>query len=75
MTLKELINVTDKNTLFCVCDNMGPYNDVVKLSEIPLVCLMYDLDRKVERIYVDTEDNSLTVILENLKEADFSDED
>ena len=65
MTLKELIDVTDKKTLFCVCDDLGPYHDVVELGKVPLVSLMYDLDREIERIYVDTEDNSLTVILEN----------
>lgn len=74
MTLKELISVTDRETLFCVCDDLGPYNEVVKLGEVPLTCLMYDLDRKVEKIYVDTDDNSLTVILEDLKESDYSDD-
>lgn len=64
MTLKELIEITDKETLVCVCDDFGPRTEVVKLKEVPLVCLMYDLDRKVERIYVDTDD-SLTIELED----------
>lgn len=73
MTLKELIKITDRETLVCVCDNFGPNTEVVKLKEVPLVCLMYDLDRKVKRIYIDT-DNSLTIELEDWIDDD-SEED
>lgn len=62
MTLKELIEVTDRETLVCVCDNMGPWTEVIKLKEIPLISLMDGLNCKVERIYVDTDD-SLTIEL------------
>lgn len=75
MTLKELISVTDRKTLFCVCDDLGPSNDVAELGKVPLTSLMYDLDRKVQKIYVDTDDDSLTVILEDFKDSDYPDED
>lgn len=75
MTLKELIEVTDRTTLFCVCDDLGPYNEVVELGQVPLVSLMYDLDRKIKKIYVDTDDNSLIVELEDWKESNHSNED
>ena len=69
MKLKDLIAVTDRETLVCVCDNMGPLTDVAKLQDISVVYLVSDLDRNVERVYIDT-DNSLTIILEDWKEED-----
>ena len=70
MKLKDLIAVTDSETLICVCDNMGPLTDVVKLKDISVISLVSDLDRKVERVYIDADDNSLTIILEDWKEED-----
>ena len=66
MTLKELLSVTSRDTLICVCDNMGPFHDTVELSEVPLVSLMEDLDREVDRIYIDRDDHSLTVELKDV---------
>lgn len=76
MKLRELINVIDRDTLICVCDDMGPHTDpAVKLGEVPLVQLMWELDRTVERIYHDDSDNSLVIELAEWDPKDYPEED
>ena len=70
MTLKELIRTIDRETLICVCDDLGPHTDIIKMKDVPLLSLMDELNRKVERIYID-DDGSLTIELENWKEEDY----
>ena len=70
MTLKELIRTIDRETVICVCDDFGPHTDIIKMKDVPLLSLMDELNRKVERIYID-DDGSLTIELENWKEEDY----
>lgn len=63
MKLKDLLETIDKNTKICICDEMGPHTYVLPWGEIPAICIIDILDREVERIYVDDEDNSLTIEL------------
>ena len=76
MTLKELINVIDRDTLICVCDEFGPHTDLaVKMGEVPLVQLMWELDRTVERIYHDDSDNTLVIELADWDPKNYPEED
>ena len=65
MKLRDLISVMDNDTVVCVCDNMGPHTDVAPLKNICVKSLMYELNRKVERVYFDASDNSIVIELED----------
>lgn len=65
MKLRDLISVMDNDTVVCVCDNMGPHTDVAPLKNISIKSLMYELNRKVERVYFDASDNSIVIELED----------
>lgn len=65
MKLRDLISVMDNDTVVCVCDNMGPHTDVAPLKNIGIKSLMYELNRKVERVYFDASDNSIVIELED----------
>lgn len=71
MTLKDLINTMDDDTVVCVCDDCGALTDVAPLKNIGIKYLMNHLNRKVTRVYFDTSDNSITIELEdyNYEEA------
>lgn len=67
MKLKELLKVLRHDTVVCVVDDMGPYNDPAPLGEIGIPTLIHELERKVECVYFDPEDNSITIELEDYK--------
>ena len=67
MTLKDILSVMDRDTNIVICDNFGPHNDVCPADRLPLLNLMGELNRKVERIYLDLTDESITIELEDFK--------
>lgn len=66
-TLKDILSVMDHNTNVVICDDFGPHNDVCPANKLPLIYLMNSLNRRVERIYLDPEDNSITIELEDFE--------
>lgn len=66
LKLRDLLATIDRNTIICICDNMGPHTDVKPWGEIPAMSVIGILDREVERIYIDTSDNSLTIEMVDL---------
>lgn len=64
MELKDLIKVLDNDTVICVCDDLGPHTDVAPLKNISIKSLIYDLNRKVDRVYFDASDSSIVIELE-----------
>lgn len=70
LKLKDLLATIDRDTVICICDEMGPHTDVKPWGEISAMSIMHVLDREVERIYIDTSDNSLTI---ELVDEDFND--
>lgn len=66
MYLKELLNVLDGDTVICICDEMGPHTEVKPLKDISIKNLLWIIDRKVERVYFDPTDNSITIELEDI---------
>lgn len=67
MKLKELLKVLRHDTVVCVVDDMGPHNDPAPLGEIGIPTLIHELERKVECVYFDLNDNSITIELEDYK--------
>lgn len=67
MKLKELLLVLRHDTVVCVVDDMGPHNDPAPLGEIGIPTLIHELERKVECVYFDSNDNSVTIELEDYK--------
>ena len=63
MKLKDLIEVLDRDTVICVCDDLGPHTEVLPISQISVKTLINELDRTVERVYFDSADNSITIEL------------
>lgn len=61
MKLKELINVLDRDTVICICSDLGPHTEVKPLNEISIKSVLYDLEAEVERVYIDNNDGSLTI--------------
>ena len=72
LKLIDLIRIMDRDTVVCVCDNMGPLTNVAPLKEISILSLMDDLNRTVTRIYFDKEDGSITIELEDYKDEEGS---
>ena len=71
MKLKELIPVLDRDTPVVIVDDMGPHNDVCTVGELSLVSFMWQLDREVKRVYLDTSDNTITIELEDFEPSDY----
>lgn len=65
MELKDLIKVLDNDTVICVCDDLGPHTDVAPLKNISIKSLIYDLNRKVDRVYFDASDSSIVIELKD----------
>lgn len=70
MKLKELLLTIKYGTNVCVCDEMGPWNDTCPIEKLPMINVIDGLDRKVEQIYIDTSDMSITIELVNNSEED-----
>lgn len=70
MKLRELLPTIKYGTNVCVCDEMGPWNNTCPIEKLPMIDVIYGLDREVEQIYIDTSDMSITIEL-----VDNSDED
>lgn len=66
MKLKELLSRIDGETVICICGSMGAYTDALPWKQIPAYQIMWVLDSEVERIYLDTSDNSVTIELVDL---------
>lgn len=67
MKLKELLKVIKPDTVVCVFDDMGSYNDPKPLKEIGVSTLIRELERKVISVFYDPDDNSLSIELEEYK--------
>ena len=67
MKLKELLKVTRPDTVVCVFDDMGAYNDPAPLREIGVPALIHELEREIISVYYDSDDNSLSIELEEYK--------
>lgn len=61
MTLKEMLNVLDYKTRVCICSDMGAFNDPCTVEELPYRCVAGALDAKVDRIYYDEADQTVTI--------------
>lgn len=61
MKLKELIKILDRDTVVCICSDLGPHTEVKPLNEIGIKSILSDLEAEVERVYIDTDDGSLTI--------------
>lgn len=61
MTLKEMLNVLDYKTRVCICSDMGAFNDPCTVEELPYRCVAGALDAKVERVYYDESDQTITI--------------
>jgi hypothetical protein len=72
LKLIDLIRTMDRDTVVCVCDNMGALTDVAPLKNIGVTSLMDDLNRTVTRVYFDKEDGSITIELEDYKDEEGS---
>ena len=63
MKLKEILNVLDCKTKVCVCSDMGAFNDPCTVGELPYHCVAGALDAKVDRVYYDESDQTITIEL------------
>lgn len=61
MTLKEMLNVLDYKTRVCICSDMGAFNDPCTVEELPYHCVAGALDAKVDRVYYDEADQTVTI--------------
>lgn len=61
MTLKEMLNVLDYKTRICICSEMGAFNDPCTVEELPYRCVAGALDAKVDRVYYDEADQTVTI--------------
>lgn len=67
MKLKELLKVIKPDTVVCVFDDMGAYNDPKPLREIGVPTLIHELEREVVSVFYDHDDDSLSIELEDYK--------
>lgn len=63
MKLKDLLLTIKPGTLVCICDEFGPHNEVCPIEKLSATTVIHILDRKVEDIYIDASDMSLTIDL------------
>ena len=63
MTLKEILNVLDRKTRICICSDMGAFNDPCTVEELPYHCVAGALDARVDRVYYDEADQTVTIDL------------
>lgn len=61
MTLKEMLNVLDYKARVCICSKMGAFNDPCTAAELPYRCVAGALDARVERVYYDESDQTITI--------------
>lgn len=61
MTLKEMLNVLDYKTRICICSDMGAFNDPCTVEDLPYRCVAGALDAKIDRVYYDESDNTVTI--------------
>lgn len=61
MTLKEMLNVLDYESKICICSDMGAFNDPCTVKDLPYRCVAGALDAKVERVYYDESDQTITI--------------
>lgn len=63
MTLKEMLNVLDYKTKVCICSEMGAFNDPCTVENLPYHCVAGALDAKIDRVYYDESDQTITIEL------------
>lgn len=65
MTLRNFLEVVDKDTHVSVCSDLGPIVDAKPAGEISIREVIYHLDAPVLRIYYDKDDDSVTLELDD----------
>ena len=61
MTVKNFLEIVDKDTRVSICSDMGPIVDAKPAGEITVHSILYHLNAPVLRIYYDKDDNSVTL--------------
>ena len=65
MTVKDFLEVIDKDTRVSICSDMGPIVDAKPAGEISIHPILYFLNAPVLRIYYDKDDESVTLELDD----------
>ncbi len=65
MTLKDFLEIVDRDTRVSVCSDLGPIVDAKPAGEIPVRDVIYVLNAPVLRIYYDKDDDSVTLELDD----------
>ena len=64
MTVKDFLEIVDRNTRVSICSDMGPIVDAKPAGEITVFSVLYHLNAPVVRVYYDKDDESVTLELD-----------
>lgn len=64
MTLKNFLEIVDKDTRVSICSDLGPIVDAKPAEEITIFSVIDDLNKPISRIYYDKDDDSVTLELD-----------
>lgn len=70
MKLKELLRVIKRSQKVSIFDSCGELCEADDVGNLRLVELMSDIDRKVINVFYDSNDNSISIELEDCKYLD-----
>ena len=70
MKLKELLRVIKRSQKVSIFDSYGELCEADDVGNLRLVELMSDIDRKVINIFYDSNDNTISIELEDYKYLD-----
>lgn len=64
MTLKNFLEIVDKDTRVSICIDLGPIVNAKPAGEITFFSVIDSLNKPISRIYYDKDDDSITLELD-----------